>query len=160
MGRLKLNVDGAYVVHTGATCVGIILRNNEGAVLLAACRSLNFCSLALDAELQACLMGVRLALDHSNEDLIVETDSLELVRMARNTLKDGSSLGPAVEDLKLLLAEDRIISFSKIPRSCNSVSHELARVGMVEHRSNVWIGSAPDFLVSRIGQDCNGTIIT
>jgi ribonuclease HI len=82
MGRLKLNVDGAYVVHTGATCVGIILRNNEGAVRLAACRSLKFCSSALDVELQACLMGVRLALDHSNEDLIVDTDSLELVRMA------------------------------------------------------------------------------
>jgi hypothetical protein len=72
-------------------------------------------------------MGVRLALDHCNEDILVETDSLELVRMALGKLKDGSSLGPAVEDLKLLLEEERIISFSKIPRSCNSVSHELAR---------------------------------
>ncbi|KAM0891113.1 hypothetical protein ACQ4PT_026619 [Festuca glaucescens] len=91
MGCLKLNVDGAYVAQTGDAGVGIILRNNEGAVRIAACRSLKFCSSALDAELQACLMGVRLALDHSNEDLLVETDSLELVCMALNKLKDGSS---------------------------------------------------------------------
>jgi hypothetical protein len=110
LGRLKLNVDGAYVAQTGDAGVGIILRNNEAVACLAACQSLNFCSSALDAELQACLMGVRLALDHSNEEVPVETDSLELVRMALGKLKDGSSLGPAVEDLKLLLAEERIIS--------------------------------------------------
>jgi hypothetical protein len=56
-------------------------------------------------------LGVRLALDNSNEDVLVETDSLELVCMAQGKMKDGSSLGLAMEDLELLLAEERIISF-------------------------------------------------
>jgi hypothetical protein len=40
VGRLKLNLDGAYIAQTGDAGAGIILRNNEWVAYLAACQSL------------------------------------------------------------------------------------------------------------------------
>jgi hypothetical protein len=71
---------------------------------------------------------------------MVETDSLELVCMATSKTWDVSYLGHAVEDLRHMLSSDRLLSISKIPRTCNSLSHELARFGMLEGRTQVWLG--------------------
>jgi hypothetical protein len=83
LGILKLNVDGAYITQTGAGGAGMILRDSKGLIIFSACRSLVFCSSALEAELQACLEGLKFALNLSHDKILVETDSLELVRHAR-----------------------------------------------------------------------------
>ena len=80
----------------------------------------------------------------------METDSAELVNMAVSVERDGSSLGHLVEDLRILLSSDRILSISKIPRLCNMASHDLARHGMVDHITQIWFGSAPYVLRDRI----------
>ena len=61
----------------------MILRRSNGSIVFSACRDLRFCLSALDAELQACPEGVKLALDISEDSILVETDSLELVRITR-----------------------------------------------------------------------------
>jgi hypothetical protein len=64
-----------------------------------------------------------------------------------------------VQDHRLLLATDRILALSKIPRLCNIASHELARLGMQDQRTQVWLGSVPDVLRDRVVRDCNDSII-
>ena len=56
-----------------------------------------------------------MALDLSQENIIVEMDSLELLTMARSKGRDGSCLGHLVADLRLLLSSPRIVAFNKIP---------------------------------------------
>jgi hypothetical protein len=73
--------------------------------------------------------------------------------------RDGSCVGHLVGDLRLLLASERVISISKIHRKENDASHQLARVGMVENRTQVWLGSAPEGILDRIIRDCNVTHI-
>ena len=158
-GVLKLNVDGAYVAQTGAAGAGMILRRSDGSIVFSACRALQFCASALDAELQACLEGTRFALDMCQGNFLVETDSVELLNMAISVERDRSSLGHLVEDLRILLSSDRILSVSKIPRLCNIASHDLARHGIVDQRTQIWFGSAPDILRDRIVRDCNNSII-
>jgi hypothetical protein len=41
---------------------------------MTACQNLHFCSSSLNAEIQACMEGVKLALDHSHEGILVEMD--------------------------------------------------------------------------------------
>jgi hypothetical protein len=64
-----------------------------------------------------------------------------------------------VADLQSILNSPRIIGVNKIHRDQNIVSHELARLGMLQDRANVRLGSAPEFLLSGISRDCNNTII-
>jgi hypothetical protein len=64
-----------------------------------------------------------------------------------------------VADLQSILNSPRIIGVNKIHRDQNIVSHELARLDMLQDRINVWLGSAREFLLSCILRDCNDTII-
>jgi hypothetical protein len=57
-----------------------------------------------------------------------------LVSMATNTERDNSSFGHLVVDLRNLSMSPRVLTIT---------SHELARFGMVEDRTQVWVGSAP-----------------
>jgi ribonuclease HI len=157
-GTVKLNIDGAYIAQTGSAGAGMILRRDDGSIIFSACRSLKFCSSALESELQACLEGVRLALDGCTNDIIVETDNLELSLMAKSAARDASTLSHLMEDLRLLIKSERIIAFNKIPRGQNSASHELARFGMFQNRTEVWLDAAPESLMSRILRDCNHTV--
>ena len=100
-----------------------------------------------------------MALQTCQENIMVETDSLELLAMSRSKTRDCSSLGMLMEDLRILLASDRIISFTKIPRLQNTSSHELARFSMLNNITEFWLGSAPESVMSRILRDCNNTLI-
>jgi hypothetical protein len=55
----------------------------------------------------------------------------------------GSAIGHLAEDLRMLLASEHISGLVKIPRVCNRASHELAKYGMVNNRTQVWLGSVP-----------------
>jgi ribonuclease HI len=158
-GALKLNIDGAFLAQSGQAGAGMILRRSDGTIVFAACRSLRFCLSALDSEISACMEGVKLALDLSQESILVETDCLELVSMVRSTNADRSCFGHLVEDLRHLFSLERIVSITKISRDQNYASHELARFAMLEDRTGVWLGSAPDPLLGRIHEDCNNIFI-
>jgi hypothetical protein len=159
VGCLKLNIDGAFVAQTGAAGAGMVLRRSDGTIVLAACRELRLCSSAFEAELLACLEGVQLALNYSVEQVLVESDCLELVKVANEQLRCGSSCGHLVEDLRLRLSDVRFLSFIKIPRTCNAIGHELAKIGMVESRTQVWLGSVPESLKDQTEKDCNSISI-
>ena len=102
--------------------------------------------------------GLQFGLDLCQEKIIVETDSSELVQMIKSSVRDRSPLGHLVQDLRLLLSTDRIVSVIKIPRTCNVASHELARFGLLNQRTQFWLGSVPDELLDRIRKDCNISI--
>ena len=53
---MKLNVDGAFTTD-GAAGVGMVLRNHEGEITVAACRQLQTCADAVEAELAAMRKG-------------------------------------------------------------------------------------------------------
>jgi hypothetical protein len=53
-----------------------------------------------------------------------------------------------------------MVGIVKIPRISNSSSHELARFGMLNHRTQFWLGDGPDDLRDVILRDCNNSIPT
>ena len=75
-GMLKLNIDGSYNESTGVAGAGMILRDEHGRIVFSSCRFLRRCGSALEAELSACMEGMSLALEWSQHDVLVETDSM------------------------------------------------------------------------------------
>jgi hypothetical protein len=91
-------------------------------------------------------------------NLIVETDSSEVLRMVTSKTKDLSELGNITVEAKILLSVECIAGISKIPRSQNIASHELAKYSRLYNCTEVWLlGSGPDCLT--LLRDCNDTVI-
>lgn len=50
---------------------------------------------------------------------------------------------------------ERDISVIKVSREANMASHELAKLGLVKHRTAVWLMDFPSEIAEAIAHDCN-----
>jgi hypothetical protein len=57
-GWVKLNTDAGFCVNFGLDSTGVVVRDSEGKVLLAAWRFLRHCGSPEEAEVEACLQGL------------------------------------------------------------------------------------------------------
>ncbi len=58
---MKINVDGSFDAHVGSGGVGAIMRDSDGAAIVASCSHLSRCNSALEAELLAIKAGIIMA---------------------------------------------------------------------------------------------------
>jgi ribonuclease HI len=80
------------VQQDGISSAGMIIRRQDGSILLSSCRSLRHCGSALEAELCAFMEGVALATERCQEQILIETDSTEVVRLVTSSEQDQSLL--------------------------------------------------------------------
>ncbi|XP_071680849.1 uncharacterized protein [Lolium perenne] len=153
LGWTKLNVDGAWAgeKHEGGT--GMVLRDDEGCIIFAACTYLKTCDSPLEAEILACTEGLALALEHTNKPVIIESDCLEATSMINDTDVNRSEVAAIVNVAKHLCKQGRECLVRHIPRELNGVSHSLARLGYTERCTNVWIRKGPDIIRQACNQD-------
>jgi ribonuclease HI len=156
-GRLKLNVDGSYGEQTGDAGIGMILRGCDGQVIFSACRTLNHCSSALEAELVACDEGLQLALNWSAEPIELETDCANAVKMLKERQGDSSVWVHLIRRIKQSLGE-REVTISKIDRVQNEASHCLANRGRLSRYTQFWLQDYPSELHDTICKDCNSSM--
>jgi ribonuclease HI len=76
------------------------------------------------------MQGIDLALQQTQDPIIIETDSAVLVKMILRKGKDISSIGYLVSEVKSLCFGHQV-EFVKITRSQNKASDALARFGRV-----------------------------
>ncbi|KAF8751029.1 hypothetical protein HU200_012261 [Digitaria exilis] len=84
--------QGSFVSHTGGAGLGVVIRNNNGDVMLTAWKVIMRCSYAVEAEAMACLVGLQLAAQHCQAPVILESDCARVVRTVRrerNLVADG-----------------------------------------------------------------------
>jgi ribonuclease HI len=152
-GWVKLNFDGSVKIDDGSAGTGMILRDEEGSIIFSACRRLVNCSDPLEAEARACEEGLKLALELSDKQIIMESDCAGLVTAVLERGQDRSSLVQTISEIKFLLKGTRLISFVKVDRSQNRVSHCLANLARAESRSMVWLGSGPESIRQALDLD-------
>ena len=134
-GYAKLNVDGAFTTD-GHAEAGMVLRDHRGHVIYTACRSLEHCSDATDAELKAFEEGVQLSLHWTMLPFMVETDCADVLPLLKEKNPNTSIHAFRVNAIKELLKE-REIKCAKISHDINIVSHELALVGRIHARTEL-----------------------
>jgi hypothetical protein len=151
-GIVKLNVDGSFT-KTGAG-VGMILGDHNEETVFTACRSLNQCDGALQAELLAIQEGVKLAMHWSTLDIVVETDYADAVALINGKQPNISAHAFIVSAIKMLLRE-RDVTLVKIPRGCNSISHDLAQLGRTQRLTRFWLRGFLQKVSIAITNNCN-----
>jgi ribonuclease HI len=149
---VKLNVDGAYKDANAG--VGAVVRDHQGAVILAACRQVLHCHDATEAELMAIEDGLKLTLQWTTACFTVETDCSEALELIKECTPNTSPYAFRINIIRELLRE-RDTKLVWINREANMVSHELAKLGRVHGRTMVWLGETPSEICDALSVDCN-----
>lgn len=150
---MKLNCDGSFKHEDGSAGAGMIIRDEEGKIILSLCRQLFDCVDALEAEAKACEEGIRLALEWTDKEIALELDCSVLVAAIKGTSQDRSSIAHLVTDIRDLVNATRRFSIVKVDRTQNRASHCLANYARTEARTAVWLGSGPEVLSQEVDHD-------
>ena len=103
MGWAKINIDGAFVEQIGEAGVGILARDHSGSVCFSAWRVLFHCSSPVEAEVHACVEGLRLPSQWIQMPVIIESDCSWVVHVFNTSKEDRSEIAFDVKEGKGLM---------------------------------------------------------
>ncbi|KAK8604228.1 hypothetical protein V6N13_099177 [Hibiscus sabdariffa] len=83
--------------------------------------------------------------------LMIEGDSLSVIKKLNSTMANKSIISPILDDIKVLGKSFEIITFSFVGHERNEVAHELARVRLQYSEPEYWIEEA-SAMVERLAQ--------
>ncbi|KAE8787456.1 retrotransposon unclassified [Hordeum vulgare] len=152
--EVALSVDGSFHAVDGSAGSGMILRDSTGAVIFASYRKLFHCNDALESELQAIKEGLKLATEHSQATIILQSDRDEALKMIADASSNRSTYGHLVSDIREYMNIRAIVPV-KILREQNRVAHCLANFGRCGDSTACWLGRPPPCIRSLVAEDCN-----
>ncbi|XP_034217419.1 uncharacterized protein LOC117628994 [Prunus dulcis] len=127
---LKINVDGAWQPGTTEGGVGVVVRDSTGKFVAGCAIKFTNVFSASQVEALAARTGTILVMERGYQNVVFESDALQIVTALRNHSIDRSVLGPVVEDTKSLLTQITGEGFTHIRRTANGVAHRLARFAL------------------------------
>ncbi|KAK8675446.1 hypothetical protein V6N13_033512 [Hibiscus sabdariffa] len=140
---VKINFDSAFNLQDRSAISGAVVRNSEGLILAACVVPNSNVSDAFMAEALACKDAVQVAKDMRFSEVIIEGDSLTVVKKLNSTIHDSSIIAPVIVDIKDLAKSFSSISFHFVRRGANKVAHTLARGSRLVQGPCFWTGSVP-----------------
>ncbi|XP_021721253.1 uncharacterized protein LOC110688807 [Chenopodium quinoa] len=101
MGVAKVNVDAGFVGELGCG-LGAVIRSGEGTVLAAGVQQGEESWEVRVAEAQAILWGLRLAASSGLQEVIVESDCLQVIQALRSKEAGSSEFHLVIKDILLI----------------------------------------------------------
>ncbi|XP_020151424.1 uncharacterized protein [Aegilops tauschii subsp. strangulata] len=152
-GWVKVNVDGARSNGGDKVVVGVVFRNNVRAFIGGACYYYPTGDDPEKMELQACKRAVELAEKFNIPSLHIEMDCKEVVRKLQSEEADLSVLGPMIKEVKNMLATRERWKVTWARRMVNGAAHGLAKEGVPNNLSKVWVHVPPDCILHTISAE-------
>jgi hypothetical protein len=156
-GKIKANVDAGWDSVSKHAGLGIIIRDQLGQVILTEWKFIPFCNSAEEAEVLACLEGIRHLINLQRWPAILESDCLRAVMSISSESVEQSPSWALILEARELLKIFRDIVVSKVDRVCNGVAHVLAQVGK-SGVSAILCDSVPDCVRDLVFLDCKNTL--
>jgi hypothetical protein len=154
-GKVKLNVDRSFCASDDTGGTGMILRDENGSIVVSACSFMSSCSNPLHAKLESCREGIAMALEWCTLPCLIEMDCAEAVRMIKEPGIDRSPFMGIVQEIKEQVAAGVDLHLSLISHDQNRASHILANIGRSLSSSRLWPNSGPDEVLAVCRADCN-----
>ncbi|KAA3481359.1 reverse transcriptase [Gossypium australe] len=142
---VKINFDGAYDMKEQFSASGIVARDSEGEVLASKSKIHTNVVSAFAAEALACREAVQLGIDMKQRRMIIERDSLTIIKKCRNDSTDRSQIGSYIYDIRQMKKYFSKIRFDFIPRSVNTLAHMLAKETLKRKEEFYLVGVVPSF---------------
>ncbi|KAL6533034.1 hypothetical protein OROMI_027146 [Orobanche minor] len=141
---LKCNFDAAICSRTGKVTFGAVVRDHAGSFVAARSGEL-FCAADPNlAETLACKEALSWLREKGVQDVILETDCLQLQRALVSNIPDMSYTGYIISACKAFGASFSFISFQHVRRHGNIVAHILARTAISLSSQGNWTDIPPD----------------
>jgi ribonuclease HI len=131
-GWIKVNTDAGWSASDASGGVGVVARDEKGVVLYSAWKTLARCSSAEQAEVLACLEGIRYLAAHPQHRGILETDCARIVAVLSSIAEDRSAHWCLFQEARFLMNMLSEVKVCKVSRVSNRVAHDLAQLGKRE----------------------------
>ncbi|KAA3486162.1 reverse transcriptase [Gossypium australe] len=128
-GRLKFNFDASYSSDTKIAITAVIVRDLRGNLKGAETYLFDNVADPFVAEARACERALILALDMDSRRVVVEGDSLSVIKSIKKREEDRSILRPITQNICQLETRFDEISYLHVRRSANGVVTNWPRKG-------------------------------
>ena len=132
-GKYKINCDMAISMTTKMVGVGVVVRDDQGRVILAQGKSISAMYDLATGEAMAALVAVDLCRDMGVFDVILEGDSLEVVNSINEDLNSRRRYGHLLDDMKMVLSSFRSWEVMHVKRDANMAAHRLTKEASKTH---------------------------
>ncbi|KAM7491207.1 hypothetical protein LguiA_034128 [Lonicera macranthoides] len=143
---VKINVDAAINPCTLKSGIGIICRNEVGAVMGAVAKPVFAALQVEEAEALALLEGFKFAQGVGARKVEVESDSLRVVGLFHSKSPPLADAGVFILDCWDVAKAFDSVSCSHIFRSANQAAHSIAAVAVTLDYSQSWGSDVPDWI--------------
>ncbi|MBA0701807.1 hypothetical protein Goari_021928, partial [Gossypium aridum] len=140
---VKINFDIAYEGRQNKAAIGIVARDREGTVLLSCSEVHQRISSTFGAEAIACRKALQIDVNMQWEKVIIEGDSLSIIKKCKTRSPDKSLVSAHIHDIYQLLLNFKECRFEYIPRLANSLAHILATEAFKSNRGDYLVGRVP-----------------
>ncbi|KAA3482988.1 reverse transcriptase [Gossypium australe] len=143
--EIKINFDGAFDERSKSSASGVVVRNSSGRVLISRTTIHSGIMSAFAAEAVACRQATQITLDMNIENIIIEGDSLSVIKKCKNINQDKSLIGPFIHDIHRLKLRGRRFEFEYIPKSANNLAHILAKETLRRKEESYLKNGVPEY---------------
>ncbi|MFQ6662772.1 hypothetical protein Gotur_030512, partial [Gossypium turneri] len=143
-GVIKLNFDASFLKEEKLAVTAVLARNFQGEILGAETYLFTDVADAFVAEARACERALIFAKRMCFRRLVVEGDSLTVIKNVQRKEKDKSLLRPITHHIYFLGMSFEEISYLTVPRLINEAAHTLALEGQRRKTYGDWLTGVPD----------------
>ncbi|KAA3458512.1 reverse transcriptase [Gossypium australe] len=112
---VKINFDGAFDERPKQSASRVVVRDCNGSILLTNTDLHKGVASAFVAEALACRRATQIALDINREEVIIEGDSLSIIKKCNNRDLDKSQVGSYIHDIYGLKSRAKTVRFEFVP---------------------------------------------
>ncbi|KAA3485159.1 reverse transcriptase [Gossypium australe] len=141
---VKLNFDASFDKESKSAITAVVARNDEGLIMGACVYQCTEVADAFVAEARACERAILFAMDMGFQKIILEGDSLTVIKKLRSAKNDRSVIRSIIQNICKIATLVEEVSFSFSPRKGNQAAHTLAMEGYRWPLPCCWIEEIPD----------------
>ncbi|KAF5475196.1 hypothetical protein F2P56_007026 [Juglans regia] len=152
-GFFKLNVDGVIFFDYQKAGVGVVVRDENGQVVMTVSKSEHEVIEAESVELLAMFRGLQFSSQLGINKIILEIDNLLLVETLQASEESLSMLGNLISEVKNMLKQFQEHQVQHVSCMGNQVAHFLARHAWRVQDVEMWMHFVPFFVAQYIWLD-------
>ena len=139
----KVNYDGAISVQQVRAGIGVVIKNEDGAVMASMSQQLPLPTTVAMVEALATRKAVEFALELGLTKVIIEGDLEVICRELQDPSSSLALHGHILQDAKCLSNALQFVRYSHVYRQGNNVAHALAKRALREPNLTVWMEDVP-----------------
>lgn len=153
---VKINFDAAYDGKGNQATVGIVARDSEGKTLLSCSEIYQQVTSVFVAEALACRKATKIGMDMKWGKIIIEGDSLSIIKKSKSGIQDKSRVCAYITDIHKMPSVIKECRFEHVSRAVNILAHMVAKETMKAKVPVYLVGGVPEYVEDQEERDRMG----